>query len=352
MATNYEIIKIFALTTISFMFAFAWTPLLTHFLYKYKLGKSIRDEGTTPIYSKLHKHKEGTPTMGGLLIWVTTLVIAFIFSYINTLAAAPDWLRNLNFLTREQTLLPLGVLVASALVGLLDDWFNITQQGGGKGGGLKARHRLMIFALIAAVGAWWFFFKLDWDVIHVPFLGTFNIGWWYIPFFIFVIVATAFSVNTIDGLDGLSAGVLLTSFGSLGAIAFMQGKYNLVAFCGVLVGALLAFLWFNITPARFFMGDTGAMSLGVTLGVVALLVHAEFFLPIISLLLVVESFSVIIQLLAKKFFRRKVFMSSPLHHHLEAIGWPESKIVMRFWVISGVTSVIGLILTLMDQSLK
>jgi phospho-N-acetylmuramoyl-pentapeptide-transferase len=258
----------------------------------------------------------------------------------------------LNFLTREQTLLPLGVFVASALVGLLDDWFNITRQGSGKGGGLMMRHRLIIFAAIASVGAWWFYFKLDWDVIHIPFLGTYGIGWWYIPFFIFVIVATAFSVNEIDGLDGLAAGVLLSSFASLGAMAFMQGNYNLVTFCGVIVGSLLAFLWFNIPPARFFMGDTGAMSLGVSLGIIALLTHAEFFLPIIALPLVIESGSVIIQSLSKKLFKKKVFISSPLHHHLEALGWSESKIVMRFWVISGVTSVIGLILALMDRSLR
>lgn len=350
--TTIEIIKIFSLATISFVVAFAWTPLLTHFLYKYKLGKSVRDDGTTPIYSKLHKHKEGTPTMGGILIWVTVLVLTLFFSYVSRIPGVPAWLSKLNFLTREETLLPLGVLVASALVGLLDDWFNITRQGGGKGGGLKVRHRLMIFAAIATVGAWWFYFKLDWDVIHVPFIGTYAVGWWYIPFFIFVIVATAFSVNTIDGLDGLAGGVLLTSFGSLGGIAFMLGKYNLVAFCSVIVGALLAFLWFNITPARFIMGDTGAMSLGVVLGVVALLVHAEFFLPIISFLLVIESLSVIGQLVSKKLFKHKLLVSSPLHHHLEAIGWPESKIVMRFWVISGVTSVLGLILALMDVSLR
>ena len=351
MGTNFEIIKIFALTTISFMVAFAWTPLLSHFLFKYRLGKTIRSEGA-PIFSKLHKHKEGTPTMGGILIWMTVLAITFFFSYAGTIEGAPIWLKHFNFLTREQTLLPLGVLVASALVGLLDDWFNINNQGGGKGGGLTVGHRLIIFTLIAAVGAWWFFFKLGWDVIHLPFVGTFSIGWWYIPFFIFVIVATAFSVNTVDGLDGLAGGIVLSSFASVGAIAFLQQNYNLVALCGVIVGALLAFLWFNIPPARFFMGDTGSMSLGVTLGVVALLAHAEFFLPIIGLLLVLESLSVIAQIFSKRILVKKILLSAQLHHHLEAIGWRESTIVMRFWVISGVTSVLGLILALMDQSLK
>jgi len=351
MDANFEIIKIFTLTTISFMVAFAWTPLLSHFLFKYRLGKSIRSEGA-PIFAKLHKHKEGTPTMGGILIWMTVLAVTFFFSYAGTIDGAPTWLRQFNFLTREQTLLPLGVLVASALVGLLDDWFNISNQGGGKGGGLTVGHRLIIFTMIAAVGAWWFFFKLGWDVIHIPFVGTFGIGWWYIPFFIFVIVATAFSVNTVDGLDGLAGGIVLSSFASVGAIAFLQQNYNLVALCGVIVGALLAFLWFNIPPARFFMGDTGSMSLGVTLGVVALLAHAEFLLPIIGLLLVIESCSVIAQIFSKKVLGKKILLSAPLHHHLEAIGWQESKVVMRFWVISGVTSVLGLILALMDRSLK
>lgn len=350
MIDTYHIIKIFTLTTISFLLAFAWTPLLTHFLYKYKLCKSIRNEGTTPLYSKLHKHKEGTPTMGGILIWFTTLVLALIFAYLSTVQWLPEWLKNLNFLSRRETLLPLGVLIASALVGLLDDWFNITRQGGGKGGGLLVRHRLIIFALIASFGAWWFYVKLDWDIVHIPFLGTYNVGLWYIPFFIITIVATAFSVNTVDGLDGLAAGTLLASFASLGALAYIQGNFNLVAFCGVIIGALLAFLWFNINPAKFFMGDTGSMSLGVTLGVVALLAHGEFFLPIISLVLVIESGSVILQLVSKKFFHRKIFLSAPVHHHLEARGWPEGQIVMRFWVISAVTAAIGLILALMDKS--
>jgi len=348
---TFQVIRIFTLSAVSFAIAIAWTPLLSHFLYKYKLGKSIRNEGATPIYSRLHKHKEGTPTMGGVLVWVTVLFVILIFAYLSSLEFIPEWIANFNFLSRSETLLPLGVLIASALVGLLDDWFNVKQRGGGRGGGLKMRHRLLIFALIAAVGAWWFYFKLDWDVIHIPFSGTYAIGWWFIPFFIFIIVATAFSVNETDGLDGLAAGTLLAAYGSLGALAFIQGQYDLVAFCGVITGALLAFLWFNIKPARFFMGDTGSMSLGVTLGVVAILTHAEFFLPIIAFIFVIESGSVLIQITSKKLFNKKIFLSAPIHHHFEALGWPESKIVMRFWVIAAVTAVIGLILALIDKSL-
>lgn len=210
------------------------------------------------------------------------------------------------------------------------------------------RHRLLIYTAIAVVGAWWFRVKLDWDLLHVPFVGDFNIGLWYVPFFIFVIVATAFSVNEADGLDGLAGGTLLTSFGAYAVIAFSQGRYDLAVFCGVILGALLAFLWFNIHPARFFMGDTGAMSLGVTLGIVAMLTNSALFLPIIGFIFVIESLSVLIQLFFRRVLKRRLFKSSPLHHHLEAIGWPEPQIVMRFWVVSMIAAAVGVSLVLLD----
>jgi len=311
------------------------------------MGKSIRDEGSAPIMSKLHKAKSGTPTMGGILIWGTTLVLAVVFFYLNKYF--DGFWGNLDFLTRGQTLLPLGALVATALVGLADDLFNVFGIGP-KGGGIRLRHKLVLYTLIAGVGAWWFYYKLDWDLLHVPFLGNFEIGWWYIPFFLIVIIGTAFSVNQTDGLDGLAGGTLMAAFTAYGAIAFTQGRYELAVFCGVIAGALLAFLWFNITPARFFMGDTGSMSLGVTLGIIALLTNAALLLPIIGLIFVAEALTTIIQLISKKLFNRKVFLSSPVHHHLEARGWPEAKVVMRFWVISGVVAVIGVVLFLLDKT--
>ena len=329
------------------MLAVLATPLLTHVLYKYKLGKNIRDSVLAPIFNKLHSGKAGTPTMGGILIWGSVFVIALLFYYLSLLFN--HFWSDFNFLSRSETLLPLGALIASAVVGLIDDLFDIWKMGH-RGCGLKMWQRIFIYGVIAVVGAWWFYFKLDWTTLHIPFLGNFDVGIWYIPFFIFVIVATAFSVNEIDGLDGLAAGTLLTAFGAYGIIAFVQGKFDLAAFCGVIGGALLAFLWFNINPARFFMGDTGAMSLGVTLGVIAMLTNYALLLPIIGLLFVVESLSVIIQVLSKKIRGKKIFLSAPIHHHLQAIGWSEPKIVMRFWVISGVTAVIGLILFLLDKS--
>ena len=345
-----EIVKILTLTAFAFILTFLLTPFWTHLLYKYKMVKNIRDDGQTPLFSQMHKTKAGTPTMGGVLIWVTVLILALGFFWVEHFWPN-SFLGQFNFLTRRETYLPLGALVASALVGLLDDWFNVTRQGGGKGGGLTVKHRLFIYTLIAIFGAWWFYFKLDWELVRVPFIGVFSIGWWFIPFFIFILVATAFSVNEADGLDGLAGGIVLAAFASYGTIAFVQGNYNLATFCGVISGALLAFLWFNINPARFFMGDTGAMSLGISLGIVAMLTGYPLLLPIIGFLLLLESASVIIQLLSKKIRKKKVFLSAPIHHHFEAKGWPETKVVMRFWVIAAVCAVGGLILAIIDLHL-
>lgn len=346
---NFAIIKILFLGTFSFIITIFLTPALTHFLYKYKLGKQIRPSESTPVYFKLHQKKSGTPTMGGILVWFTTLFLALLFFYLGKFTGL-EFFQKLNFLTRAETLLPLGAFVASALVGLWDDIFNIKKVGP-HGGGLTVKHRLLLYTLIAIVGAYWFFFKLDWDLIHLPFLGNFEIGIWYIPLFILIIVATSFSVNETDGLDGLAGGVLLISFAAFAAISVMQGRLNLAAFCTVIVGSLLAFLWFNIPPARFMMGDTGAMALGTTLGIVAMLTNSVAVLPIIGFILVIESLSVIIQVISKKLRAgKKVFISSPLHHHLEAIGWPEAKIVMRFWIVSGVMAVLGLIIILIDRT--
>jgi len=341
------VFKIAVLSTLAFVFAILWTPLLTHFLYKFKLGKQIRHSKETPVFSKLHKNKAGTPTMGGILIWLTVLIIALVFYLLGTFTNI-EFFQKLNFLTRAQTLLPLGALIASALIGLVDDFLNVKKIGP-HGGGLSMSMRLGVYAVIALIGAFWFYFKLDWDVFHIPFVGNFEIGWWYIPLFVFIIVATSHSINVTDGLDGLAGGILAIAFGAFGAIAFTQGKFELATFCGVIAGALLAFLWFNINPARFFMGDTGAMSLGITLGIVAMLTNTAIFLIIICLIPVIESLSVIIQVLSKKIRKKKVFKSAPIHHHFQAVGWSEPKIVMRFWLISGVTAVIGIILALLDK---
>jgi phospho-N-acetylmuramoyl-pentapeptide-transferase len=344
---SFELVRILLLSAVSFVLAFAWAPLLIKWLIEFKMGKSIRAEGDAPVFAKLHTKKSGTPTMGGLLIWVTVFFLAVVLAQITPYFPADSLFARLNFLSRSETWLPLGALVASAIVGFIDDYFNVKRIGP-KGGGLRMRHRILIYTFIAIVGAWWFHAKLGWDILHVPFVGDFSLGIWSIPFFIFVIVATAFSVNEADGLDGLAGGTLLTSFAAFAIIAFAQGHYDLAVFCGVILGTLLAFLWFNIHPASFFMGDTGAMSLGVTLGIVALLTNSALYLPVIGLVFVLESLSVIVQLISKKVFKKKVFLSAPFHHHLEAIGWPEPQIVMRLWVVSIVFASIGVSLALLD----
>ena len=342
-----EVSRIFAILAISFAVAMILTPLLTHFLYKYKIGKQIRDDGSSPIFSALHKKKAGTPTMGGLLIWVVVAILAILFWLLSSFFDNSIF-NSLNFLNRPQTFLPLGVLVLAGLVGALDDLMGVFKIGP-KGGGLGIKERILLFTFVAAVGALWFYFKLDWDMIHIPAIGDFFIGIWYIPLFILVIVATSFSLNETDGLDGLAGGVILPAFGVFGAIAFAQGKVELAMFCAAIIGTLLAFLWFNVYPARFYMGDTGSMALGVTVGVVAMLTNSFLILPFVCFILVIESLSVIIQLVSKKFRHKKVFRSAPIHHHFEALGWPECKVTMRFWIIAWVMAAIGLVIGLMGM---
>lgn len=342
----FQISRVLALGALAFIVAFALTPVSTHFLYKWRLGKQIRTEGA-PVFASLHQKKEGTPTMGGILVWFTVLLLIGFFWLLSKLGI-DSVIGKFNFFNRSQTLLPLGALIASALVGLADDLLGVFKIGP-KGGGLRMRHRILVYTAIAAFGAWWFFSKLGRDSMHIPFVGDFHIGLWYILLFVFVLVATAFSVNETDGLDGLAGGTLFTAFGAYGVIAYAAGLYDLAAFCGVIIGALLAFLWFNIYPARFFMGDTGAMSLGITLGIIAMLTNQFLLLPLIAFIMMIESASVIIQTISKKLRGKKIFLSTPLHHHLEAKGWPETKVTMRFWIISWIVMAIGLIVAFMDK---
>lgn len=348
MVTN-EIAKMFFSTVAAFVVAMASAPGYLRFLRRSNLGKQNRDATSAPVFAELHQSKVGTPNMGGVIIWGAVAVLIVVFALLNIIFGIPLFAK-LDFLSRKETWLPFCALIAAALVGLIDDYYNVKKIG--THAGLRMRHRLFLYSVIAAVGAYWFYIKLGWDILRVPFLGSFNIGFWYIPLFILVIVATSFSINGTDGLDGLAGGTMLFAFATYAAIAFLQGKYNLAAFCAAIVGALFAFLWLNIYPAKFFMGDTGAMSLGVTLGIVAMLTNTALFLPIIAIVPVLESLSVIIQYLSKKFRHgKKIFKSSPLHHHLEAIGWQEPTIVMRSWIISAVFSAIGLVLYIMDSQL-
>jgi phospho-N-acetylmuramoyl-pentapeptide-transferase len=331
---RYDFTKMFWLAILSFAIAVVWTPILTNFLYKNKIGKRIRESKDAPIMAKLHEKKAGTPTMGGILVWVTTAVLTLIFN-----------------LERSSTWLPLFCLVATGIVGAVDDLMNVKGVGP-KGGGMGFKQKFLLYATIALIGAWWFYFKLDWNSIHVPGLGDYIIGGWYIPLFVLVLVWMAFSSNETDGLDGLAGGIFALSYGAYAVIALTEGKTGLAAFCATIMGGLMAFLWFNIPPARFFMGDTGSMALGMTLGVIAFLTNTVVVLPIITLVFVIEGLSFIIQFASKKLRGgKKIFLSSPIHHHLEAIGWPEYKITMRFWIIGAVSAVAGLALAVFGKGI-
>ena len=348
-----NVIKVFGLSALSFVIAILWTPFLTRYLYKYKLWrkevrKNAPDGTKTPLFAALHKDREtSVPRFGGMLIWITTLAVALIFWLLAKFTAIPI-LDKINFLSRNQTWLPLFIMVAASLLGLADDLMQVFQKGSYVAGGIKFRHRLLVVFLIALSGALWFYYKLDWRTIYVPGLGDIFIGIWYIPLFIATMILL-FSSSIVDGIDGFAGGVFAAIFAAYGGIAFFRGQIDLAAFSGVILGALLAFLWFNIPPARFYMGESGILGLTTSLTVIAFLTDSALALPIIGFILFAEVASDLIQFASKKFRGKKVFLIAPIHHHFEAIGWPPHKVTMRFWVIGVVTAIIGMAVALIGR---
>jgi len=347
-----NVIKVVTPAAIAFFIGIGFAPLLANYLYKNqmwkkKAGKKAIGGGDTPIFNKLHEGKEvGTPKMGGVLIWWSVILTTVLFAFLSQILDF-DITSKLNFLSRNQTWLPLFTLIIGALVGLIDDIFEVTGKSDYFAGGLSLSKRLLVVFLMSAAGAWWFFSKLEMTKIIIPLAGQIDIGWIFIPFFILVMLGI-YSGGVIDGIDGLSGGVFSSMFSAYGILAFLQNQIDLAAFCFVIVGGLLAFLWFNIPPARFYMSETGSMALTTTLTVVAFLTGQVLLLPIIAFPLVLTTLSDIIQVASKKFRRgKKVFLVAPIHHHFEAIGWPGYKVTMRYWIISVVCSFIGVIIGLL-----
>ncbi|MFA5841587.1 MAG: hypothetical protein WC835_01320 [Candidatus Paceibacterota bacterium] len=343
--------KIFLPSTVAFFIGIAITPILTHYLYKHQMWKKkARTEGLggggTPIFNQLHKEKEvGTPRMGGIIIWASTLITIIFFSLLSSYSEE-GFLHKLNFLSRNQTWLPLFTLIVASIVGLVDDLLVVKNRGGYIAGGLPLKIRIGTVVLIGLVGAWWFYSKLGVTSIEIPFNGVINLGYLFIPLFVIVMLAL-FSGGVIDGIDGLSGGIMATIFSAYGGIAFFQSQIDLAAFCFVVAGSILAFLWFNIPPARFYMSETGILGLTTALTVVAFLTKSVVVLPVIALPLFLASGSVIIQVLSKKFRNgKKVFLVAPIHHHFEALGWPAYKVTMRFWIISVICAIIGMVIAL------
>ncbi len=354
---TFNIIKIMALSAISAILALLLIPYLIKFLNRLKFWKKeARNKTITgeqaDVFHALHKDREVTvPRGGGLIIWITTTVIIFIFfllSYFNR----PWWLEKFNFLSRSETWLPLFTLIAASLVGLLDDVFVVFGKGKYVGKGLTFTRRLFMVALIGLIGGLWFYFKLDWNSIHIPLFFNFPLGieWvigpWIIVLFVLVMVAS-WAGGVVDGLDGLAGGIFASIFGAFTVIAIFQGKFDLATFCAVILGALFAFLWYNIPPARFYMGETGILGLTSTMAVVAFLTDSVFILPLISGILVLEVASIIIQLISKKFWKKKIWLSTPIHHHFEAKGWSPHQVTMRFWIIGIILAILGVAIGLL-----
>lgn len=333
--------------TLAFLIAFIFSPWFAKKLQKLKIGKQIRENAMSgekaPLFAALHAKKSGTPTMGGLLIWGSIIIVVLI-----SVLLQKTGIFTHSLLSRKETWIPLFTLITCGLLGAVDDYLNI--KGIGKTKGLSAKLKFIWLTIFASMGAYWFYSKLGYDSINIPLPGfeSIFVGWWYIPIFIFIIVATANSVNFTDGLDGLASGLLIFAFSAFGILAYTRGLLILAALCAVICGAILGFLWFNIPPARFYMGDTGSLSLGATLGVIAMLTDSTLILPIIGFMFVIETLSVIIQLVSKKLFNKKVFKIAPIHHHFEQLGYAEFTIVMRFWIIGAMMGLFGTILGLIS----
>lgn len=312
------------------------TPIYTYLAYRHRLWKRQRSTSTTgetlEVFTKLHaaKFTRNIPTMAGIIIVLAVAVITLLFNQ-----------------DREQTWLPLAALLGGGLVGLIDDVINIRGKQLGVAG-LRSSLKFAMITAVATVGAWFFYVKLDnYTTIQIPFAGSpIDIGWLIVPLFILAVVSTGNAVNISDGLDGLAGGLLASAYTAFAMIALLQGNIGIAGFCFTIVGALLSYLWFNVHPARFFMGDVGSFALGTSLGVIAMLTNSIFLLPVIGALFVIEIASSALQITSKKLFHRKIFISAPIHHHLEAKGWPESKVTMRFWIIANVMAFIGLLIAL------
>ncbi len=328
-----DVTQLFLISVGAFLLAMALTPIYTAFAYRYRFWKKQRSTSTNgemlEVFTKLHaaKFRRNIPTMAGMIGVVTIAIVTFGFN-----------------LERE-TYLPLAALLGGAAVGLIDDIINLRSNGHGVAGLRSSVKFSMIVAIGLALG-WYFFTRIEVDSVQIPFLGPLVIDWWIVPLFAFVVTATANAVNISDGLDGLAGGLLAMSFAAFGVIALFQGQFLLAGFCFTVIGVLLSYLWFNIYPARFFMGDVGSFAYGVSLGVVAILTNSLLLLPIIGILFVVEAGSSLVQIVSKKYFGKKIFISAPIHHHLEASGWPETKVTMRFWVIGCIAATVGVVVAL------
>lgn len=343
-------IKILVPAIISFVSGILLTPILTHYFYKYKLWRRTPRSSVAPAenFQKIYEKTElSVPRVGGMIVWmsvIATIFVIFLISYF----IDPNFADDIYFINRSETLLPFAVLIFASLVGLGDDFIQIFAQGKLAGDPIILRYiKIGIILVLGLIIGWWFYQKLGMSSVHIPFDGTLRVGILFIPFFILITLGV-WSTSIIDGIDGLSGGVLAPIFVAYTVIAFGHGQFNLAAFCAVITSGILSFLWFNIPPARFYMGETGMIGLTVTLAVIAFLTDTVLLLPIIAFPLFITSLSSVIQIFGRKLFNKKVFLLAPLHHHFQAKGWPKEKVTMRYWIVSIMTSIIGVVLVFLQ----
>ncbi len=351
------ILKVFFPTALTFIIGILVTPLVTHYLFKYQVWKKKAGKGVgygggeTPIFDALHKERDtNTPRMGGIVIWLSVF-ITVLFIWLLNLLIPESFYGTLNFFSRSQTWLPLTALVIGALVGFVDDYLVVRGTGTHFAGGLPLTHRLIVVGITAVFSAWWFYEKLGVSEVSFFGFGYVELGYWFIPFFVLVALAI-YASSVIDGIDGLSGGTFMFIFTAYAGIALYQNQIDLAALSATIVGGILAFLWFNIPPARFYMTETGIMALTMALTIIAFMTDSlgggegVSVLPVIGLLLFATVISDVIQVVSKKFFGKKVFRIAPLHHHFEALGWPGHKVTMRYWVLGFVMAIIGMLLAI------
>ncbi len=335
----------------AFLVGIAVTPFLSGIMYKHKLWKSVSRQTNNPDplsagFKNINNEAEEirTPRVGGAVVWTSIILTTIIFWLIAKSSGTNDSI--FDFVSRKETWLPLAGIIVGAILGLVEDFIEIWGGIGNKlSHGLPSRYIIPIIAFLGLIGGLWFYLKLDMHTINIPFYATVDIGFWFVPFFILVMLGT-FSSRVIDGVDGLSGGVLATIFTSYAFIAFSRGQLDIMTLSLVIVGALLAFLWFNVPPARFYMGETGMLPLTLALTTIAFLTHEPLLLLVIGFPLVATAFSSFIQIISKRYFHKKVFLVAPLHHHFEALGWSRPKITMRYWIVSLVCGIVGVVISL------
>jgi len=346
-----SILKVFLPAILSFLIGLVLARPLTVWMYRMRMwkGRARTDNPDTMSEAYIEiantEAEMSTPRLGGVVVWGSVALTSFIIFLLSRIFPN-EFLLEFDYLSKSQTLIPLLALLAGAGYGFFEDMVEIFHNRFKKlAHGLDRKFTIMVVVMVGLLFAWWFYDKLDYRAVTVPFIGSVEIGWWFIPYFIVVMLGT-FSSRVIDGMDGLAGGVIAIVYGAFGIIGIVQGQFDIAALCFVIAGALLAFLWFNLPPAQFYMGETGMMGLVIVLPVIAFLLHRSLWILIIGFPLAATSFSSFAQMTSKKFFKRKLFRITPLHYYFQTLGWARETVVMRYWIFTAMAAGCGVLIAM------